>query len=35
MQEEETTAGPLTWSEYAEGVGPDLIPRPKHGLTFG
>jgi dihydropyrimidine dehydrogenase (NAD+) subunit PreA len=35
MQEQEATAGPLTWSEYAEGVGPDLIPRPKHGLTFG
>jgi dihydropyrimidine dehydrogenase (NAD+) subunit PreA len=35
MQEQETTEGPLTWTEYAEGVGPDLIPRPKHGLTFG
>jgi len=34
MEQQETTEGPLTWNEYAEGNGPSLIPRPKHGITI-
>ena len=34
MQEQDHDEGPLTWVEYSEGDGPELIPRPKHGLTI-
>ncbi len=34
MQEQEVEEGSLTWTEYAEGTGAELIPRPKHGLTI-